>query len=91
MKQVLKIVSGWLRRRWFLVVGTLLVLAGVFFWWRSREALKVETAVVERQSLTKTLVVSGEIEALEKVDLHFQTVGKMTWSPASAEKKLSIG
>ncbi|OGV91533.1 hypothetical protein A3A66_00145 [Microgenomates group bacterium RIFCSPLOWO2_01_FULL_46_13] len=79
MKQVLKIVSGWLRRRWFLVVGTLLVLAGVFFWWRSREALKVETAVVERQSLTKTLVVSGEIEALEKVDLHFQTVGKMTW------------
>ena len=49
--------------------------------WRSNEvkALKDKSYTVKRTDLTEALSLSGEIDALEKADLKFQTSGLLAW------------
>lgn len=49
--------------------------------WKKAQASELEskTFTVKRQDLTETLSLSGEIDALEKADVKFQTSGLLTW------------
>lgn len=47
-----------------------------------------ETAVAETKNLTKTLEVSGQINADQKAILKFQTAGKLTWIGVKAGDKV---
>ena len=49
--------------------------------WRNSKVkeLKAITYTIKKQDLTETLSLSGEIDALEKADLKFQTSGLLSW------------
>jgi len=70
----------YLKRFWWIFLLGLLA-GGGFVWWRSAKAneLKDTTYTVKKQDLTETLSLSGEIDALEKADLKFQTSGLLSW------------
>ncbi|MBP9691599.1 efflux RND transporter periplasmic adaptor subunit [Candidatus Woesebacteria bacterium] len=77
---VIKLLSI-IRTKKFLLVFVIICAIAAFIWFRERnQPVKViETHTVERETLRKELNVSGSIEALEAVDLHFQTGGRLTW------------
>lgn len=65
----------------YIVIMVLIVLAS-FFGYRKffvTEKKTLETHTVKRHTLEDVLSLSGEIDALEKADLHFQTGGKLAW------------
>ncbi len=65
----------------WIVVFLLVIGAAIFVY--QRFFLKVEKALatytVKRETLQETLAVTGEIDASEKVSLHFQTGGRLSW------------
>jgi macrolide-specific efflux system membrane fusion protein len=87
-KQIAKIlvhtkkILALLRRRWKLsAVLAVVLLAGVFFFLRSKsqEAPALNFAQPVRQDLTKTLDVSGVVDAKEKVQMRFLTGGRIVY------------
>lgn len=70
----------YIKRFWWIILLVLLA-GGGFVLWRSAQAneLKAKTYTVKKQDLTETLSLSGEIDALEKADVKFQTSGLLTW------------
>jgi macrolide-specific efflux system membrane fusion protein len=70
----------YLKRFWWIILLGLLV-GGGWLMWRSNEvrALKDKSYTVKRTDLTEALSLSGEIDALEKADLKFQTSGLLAW------------
>ncbi len=72
-----KIKSFW---RISLIIFLIIIVAGLIIWRffqpKNKESL---TAQVKRGDLTKTLTLSGKIEAEEKVTLTFQTSGRLSW------------
>jgi len=60
----------------FLVVGAVIFVYQRFFL-KEEKALAMYT--VKRETLQETLAVTGEIDASEKVSLHFQTGGRLSW------------
>ena len=69
-----------LLRFWYISV-ILIAVAGYFIWQQQTAASieELETHTVERVNLQDILSLSGEIDAEEKVDLHFQSVGRLSW------------
>jgi len=68
----------WSKRVWLGMV----VILGVLSWSQVREGKSEEertTATVTRRDLVKTLEVSGEVDAKEKVDLHFVAGSRLSW------------
>lgn len=55
------------------------IIGGILYIRSKTRGEEIETVTVSRQELVQTLEVSGEIKAEEQVDLHFQTLGKLTW------------
>lgn len=71
-----------LKKRWKLVLTICVIaLLGIFFTIRSRAANQVTLTFEQpiRQSITKTLDVSGHIDAKEKVRMRFIAGGKLTY------------
>lgn len=69
-----------LKRFWWIFLLGLLAGGGWMMWKSSKaKELKAITYIIKRQNLTETLTLSGEIDALEKADLKFQTSGLLTW------------
>lgn len=69
-----------LKRFWWIILLVLLA-GGGFMMWRNASAneIKANSYTVKAQDLTDTLSLSGEIDALEKAELKFQTSGLLAW------------
>lgn len=70
------------RKRKYIVTAILIVIALLFIrsvFFRKNTALKIESAKVQRGELKQMLTISGQIQADERVILHFQTSGKLAW------------
>jgi len=60
----------------FLIIGAAIFLYQRFF---LKEEKELATYTVKRETLQETLAVTGEIDAKEKVSLHFQAGGRLSW------------
>ncbi len=62
---------------------TVLILAlgfgGYNYFFASKTNIKTDTARVKRGNLEEKLIISGLIDAEEKVTLRFQTSGRLSW------------
>ena len=82
MKLKLKSLITTIKKRWKLSLGIVLIIAlGIFFTVRSKASSVVELKFAHpiTQNITKTLDVSGHIDAKEKVRLRFIAGGKLTY------------
>jgi RND family efflux transporter MFP subunit len=73
-------VGKWIKEHWKLTI--LLLIAGGFWYWRSQQAKAVEVLEfkkVERGSVTKSVNVSGVVEAKQKALLRFAAGGKVVY------------
>jgi RND family efflux transporter MFP subunit len=62
------------------ILGVILALVIIFFGRNdAKKKSQIQTALVERKSLTQTISASGTVTAEEKVDLKFQTSGLLSW------------
>ena len=68
------------KKYWYILIILLLVI-GYFVYTniqKNNEA-QAETYIVEKITLQDILALSGEINANEKIDLHFQSGGRLSW------------
>lgn len=80
-RKLLSIISG-VRRRWKLVVLLVLIAGGLgyFLYQRSQpEEVTVQTTNPQMQDITKTLEVSGVVDAKEKANMRFAMGGKVVY------------
>ena len=73
---------NFLKKRWYIVLGVIIVLAIIFIRNQStpvNKEKKPETYKIKKETLKETLSLSGEIDAEEKVSLKFQTSGRLAW------------
>lgn len=86
----MKIVRDWLKKiksalfasKKRAAVVIVLIAAAIFFarsYFLSQQPEDLESVAVERGELIKTIEVSGQVEAYEVADLHFQAGGKLVW------------
>lgn len=70
-------------KRRIIALGLVLLLLGGFGWRRMQAAktkqAMVKTTAVEAKKLTEIVTSSGKTKALQQVDLHFQTLGRLAW------------
>ncbi|KKT82595.1 MAG: efflux transporter, RND family, MFP subunit [Microgenomates group bacterium GW2011_GWC1_44_9] len=69
-----------LKRFWWIFLLGILA-GGGFLIWRNAKAQEIKTNsyLVKKQDLVESLSLSGEVDALEKAELKFQTSGLLTW------------
>ncbi len=70
------------KKRWYIVLGVIIVLAIIFILNQStpvNKEKKPETYKIKKETLKETLSLSGEIDAEEKAVLKFQTSGRLAW------------
>ncbi|MBI5123783.1 efflux RND transporter periplasmic adaptor subunit [Candidatus Roizmanbacteria bacterium] len=70
---------NFLKKRWYLVLVTVLVLGFLFFKFASKPKTIEKSYKVKMTNLKEELSFSGQIDALEKVTLRFQTSGRLAW------------
>lgn len=72
------------RRRIIVLITTLLIPGSVYAASQAgvgpfRQVSKIQTAPVNRATISQTISASGEIAAETKIDLKFQTSGRLAW------------
>ena len=80
MKSFLKKIPDFLKRRWYIVA--ILAVVGGFILYRqltSSAGAKTNPYKVKIETLKDELTFSGEVDADEKVNLQFQTAGRLAW------------
>ena len=70
---------NFLKKRWYLVLVTVLVLGFLFFKFTSKPKSTEKSYKVKITNLKEELSFSGQIDATEKVTLRFQTSGRLAW------------
>jgi len=71
---------SFVRSKKFIVLILILVIGlGGYRWFSKKNEKKYEMAVVKRGEVRQELVLSGEVMAEEKVDLMFQSSGRLAW------------
>lgn len=71
-----------LKKRWYFVLGVIIIIFAVFIRNQSSNSgkeKKPDTYKIKKVTLEKTLSLSGEIDAEEKAVLKFQTSGRLAW------------
>ena len=68
-----------LKKRWYFLAIILLVFVLIFTQSQAKKTEVEEKMMVKKQNLKETLTLSGEIDAKEKVNLKFQTSGRLAW------------
>lgn len=80
--KIIKKLTTFIKKRWKLLLVLAIVLAGIGFWVVNSQASKKVELVTEkptRGNLTKTLEVSGVLDAKEKAQLRFISGGKVVY------------
>lgn len=70
------------KNKWIIASIVVLAIGGIFYQQRIQTVSGVsedETYSVTIDTLREELNVSGFVDASEKIDLHFQTAGRLTW------------
>jgi RND family efflux transporter MFP subunit len=72
------VIVNFLKKRWYLIFIILII---GFFIYRNQTTVqgKIEIYKIKKEDLKETLSLSGKIEADEKVNLKFQTSGRLSW------------
>ena len=67
--------------KWWYIVVILIAIGGYLFYRQqtAKSQVQLETYTVSRETLKDSLILSGKIDATEKVDLHFQSAGRLAW------------
>lgn len=69
-----------LKKFWYILLILIAIVGYLMYQNQKAQAAKKEsTYTVKRETLQDILALSGEIDASEKVSLHFQSGGRMTW------------
>lgn len=70
-----------LKKPWLIVLIVLAILIFIFAYQRNKaqSKSKANTYRAEKQTLREVLSFSGYVDAQEKVDLHFQSGGRLSW------------
>src|SRR3990167_5222159 len=71
-----------IKKRWYLILGLLLIVGFIFYQrysTQTKSRKEKSTYRVKKQTLRDDLSLSGEIDGEEKVTLRFQSSGKLTW------------
>lgn len=71
-----------IKKRWYLVLGVIIIIGFIYFRNQSTSLSKENkqnTYKVKKETLQKTLSLSGEVDAEEKAALRFQTSGRLAW------------
>lgn len=94
MKKIKRLLN-WFRNHWKLTALTVIIVggAGLYFYQKS-QAANIPTYTTEqpvRRDLTKTLEVSGVVDAKEKARLRFLAGGKLTYLGAQEGDHLTKG
>ncbi len=81
LKRIVKNIFNWLKRRWKLVLLVLVILGIVGIYFSRKQNNKTELTFEHPQveDLTKTLDVSGIIDAKEKASMRFLAGGKVVY------------
>jgi len=74
-----KSILNWLKKYWYIVVAFILISGFIFYQQRNTEDKNAKKYTVKRQNLKETVTLSGEVDATEKVDLQFQSGGRLAW------------
>src|SRR3990167_6820789 len=70
---------NFLKKRWYLVLVIVLFLGFLFFKFTAKPKTTEKSYKVKTTNLKEELSFSGQIDALEKVTLRFQTSGRLAW------------
>ncbi|MEK7177200.1 MAG: efflux RND transporter periplasmic adaptor subunit [Patescibacteria group bacterium] len=70
---------NFLKKRWYLVLAVILVLVFIFYKFNAKPKTTEKSYKVKITDLKEELSFSGQIDALEKVTLRFQTSGRLAW------------
>src|SRR3990167_8906915 len=70
---------NFLKKRWYLVLVIVLFLGFLFFKFTAKPKTTEKSYKVKTTNLKEELSFSGQIDALEKVTLRFQTSGLLAW------------
>ncbi len=70
-----------LKRRWWLIAGGIILLGAAAWFWYSRSQDKAEVKTVQPQmsDVRQTLSFSGRVDAKERVSMYFAGGGKLTY------------
>ncbi len=69
-----------MKKKILLAIVAIILIAGAWYFFRDRNKTTViSSSQVERQDIRKTLILSGEVEAKDHVQLHFQSGGLLSW------------
>jgi HlyD family secretion protein len=85
---------GWLRRRWKLLSVVIIIVGGIGIWQYRQAQTNKPTFNFEspkRETIIKTLEVSGLVDAKEKARLRFLSGGKVTYLGAQAGNMVKKG
>lgn len=80
-----------LKKWWVWVIVILVLLVGGYFIFQKDEPLEIISEVVERGVLTQTVDASGEVEAIDKVDLSFEISGTLLAAYAKVGESVEPG
>ena len=78
----MKKIMNFIKKRWYLILGVIIVLLVIFTRSQSsptNNGKNPQTYKIKKETLKETLSLSGEIGAEEKVNLKFQTSGRLIW------------
>jgi len=67
------------KKRWYLILAVILVLAFIFYKFDAKPKTTEKSYKVKTTNLKEELSFSGQIDATEKVNLRFQTSGRLAW------------
>jgi len=73
---------SFIKKRWFLILISLVVIGGMYFYYTSSQNAKEkdsQTYTLKKEDLEESLSLSGKIEAEQHAVLRFQTSGRLAW------------
>lgn len=81
-----------MKKKWIFILGTILLLGGGFWQWRSRSGMpEYETVSVSRGTVEETVSVSAVLIASDDINLNFETAGRIKSISVREGQKVEAG
>ena len=79
IKKTPRRIWSFIKRHKILTVIIIIILAGLTFYLRPKPPKEISTQTVKRGDFTQSVSVSGKVDALESVNLTFQTAERLSY------------